>query len=261
MLKRIIYVSALCLIISILFTACGTGGTQNGDESSFDNNTIYAPTDTTEGNGQGENPTDEPEDTSDAIMTEPSDTMDVTDTDDAADTTEAVTDSEPDETDTDADAEDHQPEETETSDVTPDEPYVIVFNEDFLTGEHAVGSIVSRQSEKIRLIISYDCAVEVDGSVTVAFEVGLECYDINCGSRTNGGKIFVNGDVYTFSTDAIVHEGTGMIYIPFETYMCQLDAGETSCTIGASWFFNGVYAGAQIDTLTVDATLDWSANN
>jgi len=261
MVKRIKFICALGMIICIFLSACGTNDVQNGDDSDSNDNIIYAPVDTTEDNGQSENADDESEDTGDADVTEPEDTDDATDTGDATDTIEPTPDSEPSVTPNDTTADDDPLDDTEPS-VTPSvHAGVIMIGEDFLLGEHAAGSFVSKQSEKIRLVVSYDCVMNEDGSVAVALEVGLECYDINCGPRADGGKVFVNGEMHTFSTDAIAHEEAGMIYIPLETYMHQVAAGEKSCTIEASWFFNGVYAGVKLDTLTASATLDWSTDN
>lgn len=262
MARRIKYICALSLIACIFLSACGTNDGKSSDESSSDNNIIYAPVDVTEDNVQSEADGGEPEDTSNTDVTEPDDTADATEAvDDSSETTEPTLDSEP-VTPDDTNADGEQTEKTEPSGATPSvHAGVIMLGEDFLAGEHAAGSIVSKESEKMRLVVSYDCGINEDGGITVAVEVGLECYDINCGPRTNGGKIAVNGDVHTFSTDEIVHEEAGMIYIPFETYIKQLDASEKSCTIEASWFFNGVYAGVNLDTLTVGATLDWSTNN
>ncbi len=261
MLKRIIYISALCLSACVFLSACAGNNVQDVEESSSDDNIIYAPVDTTEDNVQSEVGGGEPEDTNDTDVTEPYDTTDATDSTEPADTAEPAPDSESAVTTDDTTQENDGDGDAEPLPTPSETGNVISLGEDFWLGEHAAGSIVSRQNEKIRLVLSYDCFMNPDGSVTVAFEVGLECYDINCGPRTDGGKVTVNGDAYTFSTDEIVHEEAGMIYVPFETYIKQVDAGQTSCSVDVSWFFNGVYAGTKIDTLTVAATFDWTANN
>lgn len=247
MAKQLKYISILCLLICAFLVGCGNTH-EDTEQPGSDDNIIYAPVDPSADAQTSENDSDGVDATDDS------------DTADASDTT-VSDDTEPAETTDDTEADTDQPDDTEPVDTPSVHAGVIMLGEDFSMGEHAVGSIVSRESEKIRLLVSYDCGMNEDGGITVALEVGLECYDINCGPRANGGTLSVNGEVYTFSTEAVVHEDAGMIYIPFETYIEQLDASEKSCTIEASWFFNGVYAGAKLDTLTAGATLDWSTNN
>ena len=259
--KRIKYIFAIGLISCAVLSACGTGDTQGADDSNGDGNIVYAPVDPATDDSQNKVESTEPEDTANADSTGPDEADDTANSVEAVDTTAPEGDDEPDVNPEDTENDTDEPEENEPTDIPSVDTGVIRFGEEFWNGEHAAGSIVSNENEKIRLVISYDCVMDVDGSVTVAFEVGLESYDINCGARANGGKMYVNGDVQTFSTDEIINEEAGIIYTPFETYVCQIDASDMSCTIGASWFFNGVYAGEKIDTLTADATLDWSANN
>ncbi len=255
MMKGIKALFALCLTACIFLCACSVNDGTGDAGADFSYNIIYAPADTTVDSEQSGNA--DSQDTSDAEdVTQPPETED-TDAGSSADTTEPTHDGDfetPDDTaDTDGDSADTEPVDTPAVHAG-----AIIIGDGFLKGEHAAGSIVSRESEKLRLVLSYDCVMNGDGSVTVALEVGLECYDINCGPRANGGTVSINGTVHTFSTDEIVHEGTGMIYVPFETYMWEIGATEKSCTLEASWFFNGVYAGVKLDTLTANATLDWS---
>ena len=135
----------------------------------------------------------------------------------------------------------------------------VELGESFLAGEPATGTLVSKQSEKIRLAVNYNIQMNLDGSVTADFQIGLESYDINCGARADAGRIIVNGVSSVFSTEAIVHEEREMIFIPFAAYTYQLDSGETSIDLDASWIFNGSYAGEDIDALAVDASFTWDA--
>ena len=262
MSKNFKYIFVLCLSLCLVLSACGEEDTDNNkDVPTGDESVIYAPTD-------GNTP-EQTEDTADetTVSTPDNDTTDLQIPEDTTiksepmvdpepvitpEETEAVTD-QPEETEDIAD----QPDETEPVEIPSDTIDVITLDEAFLAGDPISGSFVSRQSEKMQLVVNYHCQLNMDNSITVDLQLGLECYDVNCGARTNGGKLIINDEIYTFSTDAIVHEEGERIYIPFTTYTYELDAGETSCSIDASWFFNGVYAGTKIDTLTAGAVLEW----
>ncbi|MBQ8508544.1 MAG: hypothetical protein IJ493_01415 [Clostridia bacterium] len=145
-------------------------------------------------------------------------------------------------------------------DTTVDADDVIDLSGSLSAGNSVTGKFVSDQSEKLRLVVNYDCHMEADGGVTIDFEVGLESYDINCGARVDTGKLIVDGTEQTFSTDAIAHEGRTLLYTPFASYTYANAEGQTSCGVNASWIFNGSYAGVRIDTLTASATLKWEAD-
>ena len=136
---------------------------------------------------------------------------------------------------------------------------VISIDKSILNGETVKGRFYSGQSDKIRLAVTYACYANTSGSISVDFEVGLETYDINCGARIDTGKLTVGDAVHIFSTDPISSETGTVSYIPFTTYTYQSTPEETFCTVDASWFFNGVYGGTKLDTLTASAVLDWSA--
>lgn len=262
MSKKFKYIFVLCLSLCLVLSACGVDDTENNkDIPTGDDSVIYAPTD---GNSpeQTQDTTDE-----DTVGTIEDNTTDLQIPEDTTVKNEPMVDPEPVTTPEVPEEETNQPEETEDIPDQPDETEpveipsdtvdVITFDEAFLVGDPISGSFVSQQSEKMQLVVNYHCQLNIDDSITVDLQLGLECYDVNCGARADGGKLIINDDIYTFSTDAIVHAESERIYIPFTTYTYELDAGETSCSIDASWFFNGVYAGTKIDTLTAGAVLEW----
>ncbi len=257
MSKKLKYIAALALAISLTFVGCGNEEAKNdNDTSTDDDNRVYAPTE----ENTDEHTTDAPteavtEDTTEADTTRPDYPSDIIIDPDPIFTPE---DTEPDISD-ETDADSNEPDETEPAPVPEVEIETVELGEAFLAGDPASGSLVSKEHEKMKLIVNYNCEMNIDGSINVDLQVGLESYDINCGARSNSGKLVVDGEVYTFSTDAIVHEEREMIFVPFASYNHQVAAGETSLTIDASWLFNGVYAGEEIDTLNVSATLTWDA--
>ncbi len=256
MMKGIKAFSAIGLVLCVFLCSCSVNDGTGDAGADFSDNIIYAPVDTTEDNEQSE--VADSQDVSDVEdVTDPPAPED-TDASSSAYTAEPTGDSDFNTPEDTAGADSDSVEDAEHVDTPAVDADTIIIDGDFLSGEHIAGSVVSRESEKLRLVLSYDCFINAEGSVTVGLEVGLECYDINCGPRANGGTVSINGNVYTFSTDEIIHEGAGMIYVPFETYMQQIDVTEKSCIVEASWFFDGVYADANLDTLTANVTLDWS---
>ncbi len=256
MSKKIKYIPFLCLLICLTFAGCaGKGGDVNG-ESSTEDNRISVPTDA----ATEEQTTDTTEAATEKITEEdttrpdyPSDIIiDPVPVVPPFDDTESTL---PPETDSD----DSQPEDTEPIDVPDIKFESIELGDAFLAGDPAAGTLVSQQNEKIRLVVNYNIQMNIDGSISADFLVGLESYDINCGARVNAGKLVVNGTEIKFSTDAIVHEEREMIFIPFTEYTYQLNPGETSLDIEASWLFNGSYAGTFIDTLALNASFVWDA--
>ncbi len=121
----------------------------------------------------------------------------------------------------------------------------------------ARGTFTSTESTKLRLAVNYTCRIEEDGAVAVDMEVGLEAYDIQCGGRSEMGKITVNGVTHTYSTDPISNTGGKRIFVPFEYYTYHAKAGDSSCDIDVSWAFNGTYGGEKIETLNARARLIW----
>ena len=121
----------------------------------------------------------------------------------------------------------------------------------------ARGKFISTESTKLQLAVNYTCRIEEDGTVAVDMEVGLETYDIQCGGRSEMGKITVNGITHTYSTDPISNTEGKRIFVPFEYYTYHAKAGDTSCDIHVSWAFNGTYGGEVIETLNAGARLIW----
>ncbi|MBQ8249237.1 MAG: hypothetical protein IJY93_05060 [Clostridia bacterium] len=254
MSKKLKYIALLCLSLCLVLGGCTSDDNKPDNDTSSDDSRIYAPTEQVTDNDTTEAPTDTlPEETTEAETTRPDYPSDIIIDPDPVYIPEDTEPDMSDETDTDI----AEPDET----VTLPEATVekVELGEAFLSGDPASGSLVSKEHDKIQLVVNYNCEMNIDGSINVDLQVGLNSYDINCGARGNSGKLTVGGEVYTFSTDAIVHEEREMIFVPFASYNHQVAAGETSLKIGASWLFNGVYAGEKIDTLDVNAVLTWDS--
>ncbi|MBQ8551465.1 MAG: hypothetical protein IJ428_01490 [Clostridia bacterium] len=254
MVKRINLIAVFCLLLCLFTVGCSSKDKTpvNGDSI------IYAPSDPIVD--------DKPHDTINESETVPTDT----DTEESKTQSDTETD-----TETDTDTVPPLPHETDPSQGTdavtenpdtPPTPFVptvtegmVKLGEALFPGEPLAGRIFSTESEKLRLVIDYECHMDISGSVTFDFDVGLECYDINCGARVDTGKLTVDGTTHTFSTGPISNNSGALTYVPFTSYTYTCDALETSCTVSASWSFNGVYGGIKIDTLTAGAVLDWGA--
>lgn len=248
-------IGILCLALCLLLCACGDNSVK--DDNTPGDNIIYAPT-----TDDGTKPSDTADDT-DAPDTNDTDTPDTKDTEEPDDTTadtvsppDHTDDTEPSTPDTDEVTEPTQPDDTnKPSDSTAAE--VIDLRGQLSVDYPISGRFVSAQSEKILLVVNYECIMQISGDVQIDFEVGLETYDINCGERVNGGKFSVNGEAYTFSTERITYEESGKTYIPFAAYTYASENGEKACDAFTSWFFNGNYAGDEIDYLSASAEFIW----
>ncbi len=256
MSKQFRYLAVLCLLICLLLVGCGVEDAKNDNDTTPDDSRVSVPTEGNTDEDTTPTPVDPiPEDTTEADTTRPDYPSDIIIDPDPIFIPE----------DTETDASDVTDEDSDSSADTDPLPVpevkveTIKLGEAFLAGDPTAGSLVSKQSDKIQLVVNYHFQRNMDSSVTVDLQVGLECYDVNCGARVDGGKLIVNDEVFTFSTGAIVHEESERIFIPFATYTCQLDAVETSCSIDTSWLFSGVYGGTKIDTLTAGAVLEWGA--
>lgn len=251
-------IGILCLALCLLLCACGDNDQK--DDNTPGDNIIYAPTtddgtkpsDTTNTPNSGE-PSDDTKDTE-----EPDDT-----TADTVSPPDHTDDTEPSTSDTSEVTEPIEPDGTNEPSDTTTKPSDNTSSEEIdLRGQLSVdypisGKLVSWQSEKLLLVVNYECVMQISGNVQIDFEVGLETYDINCGERINGGKFSVNGEVFEFSTESIVHEERGKIFVPFAAFTYVSENGEKSCDAFASWFFNGNYAGDKIDYLCVATQFIW----
>ncbi len=243
MINKISFLCGFLLIVCLLAAGCG----KDTDNSPPGDKIIYAPTySDTAGKAQD---------------TEPAQGSDVADTEPTADSeteTQNISNSDP----------IQLPAEVTNTPVTDDTPDtfapdeisgIIDLGDALISGETVTGRFVSQQSEKIRLVVTYNCQLDIIGNVTIEYEVGLECYDINCGARVDLGALTLDGVTHTFSTEEIINS-TGMrIYIPFTKYVYQSRIGQTACTVDAAWKYNGVYAGTKIDTLSAGAIIMWDA--
>ena len=248
------YIVVLFLSFCLILVGCTSNDNKNDNNTSSEDSRVYAPTEANTDEVATDAPTDTiPEDTTEIDTTRPDYPSDIIIDPDPI---YIPDDTEPDLSD-ETDADSDEPDKTEPVPVPESKVETVELGEGFLAGDPASGSLISHQSEKIQLVVNYNCEMNIDGSINIDLQIGLECYDINCGARGDSGKLIVDGEVYTFSTDAIVHEQRERIYLPFASYNYQIAAGETSCTIDASWLFNGVYAGVEIDTLNVRAVLTW----
>ncbi len=236
------YILIICVILCVMLAACGK------DEDPVD--IIYAPVDTT----TQTNKDTEPKDTEDTADTDEIDTADTSDSgglnDTPDDTTSTNTENSDDTTDPIEDTEDD--EKIDYSDFD----YVLDISEALSNGEAAKGQIASKQSDRIRLLVNYVCEFNPDiNQVVVDLEVLLEVYDINCGARDQMGKIIIDGEKYSYSTDALSLNNHVKSYVRFATHTYQIPRENTSCTLDISWPFNGKYGDDTIKDLRTTAII------
>ena len=125
-------------------------------------------------------------------------------------------------------------------------------------GAPVTGQTVSAQSEHIQLLLDYTVEQTTDGTTTLNLSVGLSCYELWCGAKSDMGTITVNGVSRTFSTDAIDHMTREKAYIPFLTQTYNA-TGSQSASVEVSWVFNGNYGGVDIGTLTTGVILKYDS--
>ena len=257
MKTKIKLIGILCLALCLLLCACDDSEVK--DDKIPSDSIIYAP------DSDGDS---EPTDTTDAPDSDESDGTASTELPDDTSSDTALppdhtSDTEPIISDTDEITEPVEPDGTNEPSDDKAEPSDDTAPEEIdLRGQLSVdypvsGRFVSAQSQKLLLVVNYECVMQISGNVQITFEVGLETYDINCGERVNGGKFSVDGEVSEFSTERIVHEESGKTYIPFAAYTYVSEDGEKACDVFASWFFNGTYAGDEIDYLSVATQFIW----
>ncbi len=269
-MKNLSLVSFFCLLLCLCMFGCGKEEEPNiSDQLFYDNGTRIEAAIDTKASQETTADTEAPETTVSDTETSAvlSDTPDVPVTIPSYEELPETTDDTESESDTESEA-DTEPvtEEANTESVPPEDndnestetaPDIIdlsgILSVDYPSG----GQFVSHQSEKMKLLVNYECTMLPTGVVQINLEVGLESYDINCGARIDTGKITVNGETQTFSTDALVHEGRTKTVFPFTWYTYQSESGQTSCEVDISWLYNGTYAGEKIDTLTASAVFKW----
>lgn len=255
----------LCLLISLIMTGCAgkTAAPPANDDSPWKDATIItAPVDA----GQINDPTDTRPPSSpdkDTTTAAPDTTLPI-------DTTMTVL---PPETilppaDTTVPADTTLPAETTApppAETTAPEIVIPVLPSDISIGDklavdHPVsGTIVSTEGKKISLEVAYTANMAIDGSVTIDFDVGLRCFDINCGGRFELGHLTVNSTEHVYSTPALNRKSNTASVIPFTKFSYRCPAGQSACRISADWQYYGYYGDQFIKLLTCNAVLRWDS--
>lgn len=110
----------------------------------------------------------------------------------------------------------------------------------------------------LNLVLDWDVVRPAGGdTVEVSVAVALEHYALHVGARSV--TLAVGGSKQAADTPAIHTDDNSMLQTTTllgDTVAIPRKAGETvEVPVRASWRFNGVYAGKEIDTLTVEKTL------
>jgi len=247
----------LCLLISLVLTGCA-GNNANPPETADspwkDATIITAPVDTDEPHYPIDTRVPEKDTTAAPVTSRPPETTipapPVTTPPDTtvpppADTTSAPETTKP-------------PAETTAPELDiPVLPSDIQFGNQLAVDHPVSGTIVSTEGKKISLEVAYTANMAIDGSVTIDFDVGLRCFDINCGGRFELGHLKVNSTEHVFSTPALNRKSSTASVIPFTKFSYRCPAGQTACRVNADWQYYGYYGDQYIKLLTCEAVLRW----
>lgn len=96
-----------------------------------------------------------------------------------------------------------------------------------------------------------------DNYTEITLNVYLRYYSINVGSRDDC-KATIDGDTTTYSVSAINHDAGKDYYRLLKTVTKKVyhsDDGTKSCSLSASFRFNGIYSDTYVGTITASATV------
>ena len=119
------------------------------------------------------------------------------------------------------------------------------------------GRLTSDVSETLILWADWTAAVHDDDSVIVTVKVGIICWEISVGAKSDA-TVIVNGDLQTFDSPAIVYklrEKTSFTFAEL-TYVTELEEdGTLELDIRVTWPFAGTHEGVSIEKLTIKETI------
>ena len=119
------------------------------------------------------------------------------------------------------------------------------------------GRLISDVSETLILWADWTATVCDDDSVTVRVKVGIICWEISVGAKSDA-TVIVNGDLQTFDSPAIVYklrEKTSFTFTEL-TFVTELEEdGTLELDIRVTWPFGDKHENVQIEKLTIKETV------
>ena len=121
------------------------------------------------------------------------------------------------------------------------------------------GSIISNTGTNLNLYINWTASSNDARTMLVKFTVGIESYSIQVGARDNLGRLKINGETVSFSTNALtIADNRKKVKTDFYTFEKEysFEKGQTlTFDVIASWVFNGTYGGTKLETLVAGDTV------
>lgn len=126
---------------------------------------------------------------------------------------------------------------------------------DPVPGGATSGQISSDTSVSLRLLCDWMRTPGDQGEDTLTVTVKLSSYRLSVGARPGMGRLTVNGETVSFSTEAIsVEDNKAATVTELWTASFRVPSGQ-AVSVSADWPFNGTYAGQDIGMLTCEGTV------
>ncbi len=120
------------------------------------------------------------------------------------------------------------------------------------------GRLTSDVSETLILWADWTATVYDDDSVTVKVKVGITCWELVVGAKTDA-TVIVNGDLQTFDSPPIVYkvrEKKSFTFVEELTFVTELeDDGTAEIDIRVTWPFGEKHESILIEKLTIKDTV------
>lgn len=125
----------------------------------------------------------------------------------------------------------------------------------------STGTFMTLYDKTCRFGLDYTVRSAGEGKAELEVKVFLDSYDVSIGPRPNMGKISINGESHTFSTDRLEHLDGERVKVELTTFKTTLDRDEKlDIAIDVSWIYNGVYGETAIKDMTAGGTVTVTAD-
>lgn len=119
------------------------------------------------------------------------------------------------------------------------------------------GRVIADEAALLSLLIDWETVSRTADTAEVKLTLKVRSYSLFVSERYNCPFKFL-GQAYTYTAPAIAYEGTDRTeFAIYETTVTMpLVGGCGSAEVSASWPFRGVYAGANIDELSINGFIE-----
>lgn len=123
------------------------------------------------------------------------------------------------------------------------------------------GTFTTLYDKTCRFGLDYTVKSAGDGKAELEVKVFLDSYDVSIGPRPNMGKIIINGENHTFSTDRLEHTDGERVKAELTAFKTTLDRDEKlDIAIDVSWIYNGIYGETAVKDMTAGGTVTVTAD-